>query len=140
SLIDSPDELKALIQRVLKPGPFAFGDALLAHEIMQGASVPVDKQTQLLVAKAIWQSTTQPVTYTGKNKRLAIIFSNISKHLGKSIEDLARDILSPTSENDFTNALLRFYQELGDRDAERRLLGTVASLADEDIPDDLLLH
>lgn len=139
SLIDSTEELIALIERVLKVRLRGGGNVLLAYEIMQGAIVPVDRRTQLLVAKGIWDSAIGGL-YVGANKRLATLLSNIAKQLEKPVEDLLREILPPRNEEEFTADLFRFYQEIGDRGGERRLLSLITPLATEDISENLLFR
>lgn len=134
STLETAEDVERLIERVLTYGR----DALLAYEIMQSTSVEPGKNVQNKIAQAFWQQMTFSSVYVGERKRQAQILIAIAENLDLTIEQLLRDLLNPVDEKTFSAQLLKFYQELGDLEAQRQLVNTIDP--QEDIPSDLLLR
>ena len=97
-------------------------DYLLAYEMVRDAGPLINQEIKLKVAKKLWGEITAWEGWTGERRQLALKFIGLAGRMGRTVEQLARDILKPPDEIEFSDELLRFYQEIGDLAAQKKLI------------------
>lgn len=110
-------------------------DLLLTFEIVRDSPVAVPKDLIHQLACGLWQRTQGTVFY-GSSRSWALLFKRLAVLVGQKLEDLAREVAGTSDKTAFANAVMNFYAELGDAQAQQVVLAAVTS--GEDVPEPLL--
>ncbi|MGK7939458.1 MAG: AAA-like domain-containing protein [Crocosphaera sp.] len=130
-IIDNPNKL---VERALK------SDDQLAYDLIREASNEVDEQLIHQVGNKIWNQIVRGGSWTGEKRAIALKFKALAARLGKTDEELAREIIQPSNETSFYDNLLSYYQELGDTSSQQAIFDDLGINEVEEIPDDLLFR
>ena len=128
-LLDSPN---SLVKRAIKY------DHLLAYDIIQSSSGPIDKAVQVAVGISIWNEIQSGGGWVGVKRPQTRQFSNLAEGLGLTIEELAREVLQSKDEMKIAKGLLNFYQQLGDLNKQQEIYDRLGITTGTTIPDDLI--
>lgn len=111
-------------------------DPVLAFEIVRDSPTTIPKDVIQQLARVLWQRVRQSGSYYGANRLWALLFKRLALLVGRRLEDLAREVAGISDKSEFARALMNFYAELGDAQAQQAALAGVVS--GEDVPESLL--
>lgn len=111
-------------------------DLGLAYDLLRSLPTPTVAVLAKELAGKLWAAARANGGYMGANRSYARLFQRLAGMLGTAVESLAQELDHDLDQESQIRNLARFYEELGDADAQQRVLAPVIEGAA--VPDGLL--
>lgn len=113
-------------------------DLQLAFDIFREAPQVISYETSMKLAKKIWSCVVDHSGFVGQFRHWALIFRLLASFMQIKVEELATEIDSNVNRELQIDHIWRYYANLGDVDAQRRVLANVVK--NDKVPETLLFH